>query len=174
MSQDGEVSSKWSPLEIDRCVGFVAMAGRCVGFIGPLSAIRHPKSSLVSVLTNTPAMNQTPLTPPVTRSTTVFRVTGIPLATTLDHLITILTTEFSSETDIRPDIDNCSLSPSCYDERNQTALIQFTPRAPRPLESLANNDDYLIDIGSGYDIAIDQDFYGLTQLYPTTEPITAE
>lgn len=107
---------------------------------------------------------------------TVFRVTGIPLSMTVDELGATFSSEFSSE-DVALDIDETTLCLSCYDKRTQTALIQFTPHPPQALEGLAHHDTYQLQLklgGSGQDLSIDKDFYGLTQLYPTTEEAKAE
>lgn len=95
------------------------------------------------------------------KKSAVYRVTGVPHTATLDNLKDVLSKEFSSE---ESSITiKATLFPSCYGDRTQTGLIQFEPTLPAFLGGVS---DYQLDMGeSGLDI--DQDFYGLTQLYPT-------
>ncbi|KAI5842142.1 hypothetical protein DFP73DRAFT_480373, partial [Morchella snyderi] len=112
--------------------------------------------------------------PPKAGSSPIFRITGIPLSVTQNELTDILMEEFDTENGILPNAGCCS---SCYDDRTQTALLEFTPRAPSILLDYLgdkSNKGYMISHPSGRDITIDQNFYGLTQLYPTSEPIKAD
>jgi hypothetical protein len=106
---------------------------------------------------------------------TVFRVRGIPEKVTLDALKrTLSRVDGNEELKIK-----ATIAPSCYD-RTQTALVQFDP-LPSYLEDSSNVDwdsydmEVETDAGELFDITIDKNFFGLTQLYLTkTDNITAE
>lgn len=102
----------------------------------------------------------------------VFRVTGIPNGATMDDL-TAAFSEFSSD-GITLDLKKTTISPSCYGDGTQTALVQFTPRAPACLEALPNGGGYGIEYDPTHDIHIDNHFYGLTPLYRTQGIVNAE
>jgi hypothetical protein len=99
------------------------------------------------------------------------------LSVTQEELMDILMDEFDTENGILPNASRLGSCSSCYGDRTQTALLEFTPRAPSILLDYLkdkSNKGYMISHPSGEDITIDQDFYGLTQLYPTSGPIKAE
>ena len=69
-------------------------------------------------------------------------------------------------------IRRLSLAPSCTDSGDtQTAIFAFDPTTPSFLNNIDGGFNMVVD---GKDVEIDHDFYGLTQLYPAEENITAE
>ncbi|KAI5845839.1 hypothetical protein DFP73DRAFT_476894 [Morchella snyderi] len=106
---------------------------------------------------------------------TVFRVRGIPGELALGALEKNL-----AEADRNGNLKiKITIAPSCYD-RTQTALVQFDP-LPSYLQDAgsAEWDGYDMEVeteeGELFDITIDKDFFGLTQLYPTkSDDITAD
>jgi len=117
---------------------------------------------------------------PPKSQTAVFRVRGIPDTTSREQLERAITEDFQDdEKEIKTQL---SITPSCASDGSQTALLEFTPRHPQYLDDVVNDPlgetSYMIEINpeACLDISIDMNFYGLTQLYPTTpgEKIVAE
>lgn len=99
----------------------------------------------------------------------VFRVTSIPPQTSLADLHSAL----SFPTLLRQYTTLCK-SPSS-DFLYLTALIHFSPFAPRELVALRNNEAHIVRMDdTGREIAIDRHFYGLTTLYEPRGPIQAD
>jgi hypothetical protein len=97
-----------------------------------------------------------------------FRASNISEITTVEHLKAAISKEFTSDENATIEI-KISLAPSCTDGNNtQTAIIQFKPKVPDFLSRLDHERGYQIEVHD-MDIEIDQDFYGLTQLFPTDE-----
>jgi hypothetical protein len=101
----------------------------------------------------------------------VFRVTGIPLWATASDIEEILL--LGEEVKIQ----RMTITPSCYGDDTQTAIVQFEPSAPKYLEEVVSGSlqDRQISM-CGSDINIDKNFYGFTQLYRIEDDakITAE
>lgn len=115
-----------------------------------------------------------PRPPPSTIKGAIFRVTGIPRALTCEALEAAISGAFSTE-QIRVDTSKTRICSSCCDQRTRTALIGFTPHAPRALDTLPSAGTYEVEIPDLHcDISIDRDFQGLTQLYSTSGTIRAE
>lgn len=112
----------------------------------------------------------------------VFRVRGIPYGINLSSISFALLHSPPLPTirefeDITVDINESTLVPDCYNTctQMQMALIQFIPRPPDYLQRLQTNETYSLRLdGSREEITIDKDFFGHTQLYPTTGQIAAE
>lgn len=107
----------------------------------------------------------------------VFRVRGIPYGKSLRSISVALSAsplKLRSK-DIWMDVDESTIVPDCYGSNTQMALIQFIPRPPDELQSLRINETYTLRLyRSGEQITVDKDFFGHTQLYPTTGQIAAE
>ncbi|KAI5841055.1 hypothetical protein DFP73DRAFT_516555 [Morchella snyderi] len=90
----------------------------------------------------------------------VFRVTGIPLWATASDIKDVLLLGEEVK------IERMTITPSCYGDGTQTAIVQFEPCPPKYLEKVVSGslqDRQRSMYGS--DINIDKNFYGLTQLY---------
>ncbi|KAF8541785.1 hypothetical protein BDD12DRAFT_803410 [Trichophaea hybrida] len=111
--------------------------------------------------------------------TVIFRVRGIPEITSREQLERAITEDFQDDEAIKTQL---SITPGCASDDSQTSLLEFTPRHPQYLDNVVNDPSgemtsmILIDDEACLDISIDRNFYGLTQLYPTTpgERIVAE
>lgn len=102
---------------------------------------------------------------------TVFRVVGVPAPLTIAELQTAFCEEFGDQATI--DLKKSTLCPSCFSDGTQVALVQFTSEPPKELGTLKAGQPYEMELEDG-DISLDKDFFGLTQLYPTSGPIVAE
>ncbi|OAP62382.1 hypothetical protein AYL99_04585 [Fonsecaea erecta] len=94
------------------------------------------------------------------------RARNVPLEFTAENVKDIILHHFeaSEQTTITSKI---TLAPTCTDNgETQTAIIKFSPSMPRFLSCLGQKR-VQIDVDGTRDIDIDQDFFGLTQLYPT-------
>ncbi|KAA8901295.1 hypothetical protein FN846DRAFT_781305, partial [Sphaerosporella brunnea] len=105
----------------------------------------------------------------------VFRVGGIRRDATVEELIAALSACFSDqEKDIKIE---ASIVPPCDSTDDTNAgLVCFIPRAPEYLSLLNTTDgDTQLDTDVG-ELSFDNNFYGLTQLYPTPrdQKITAD
>ncbi|RPB13466.1 hypothetical protein P167DRAFT_115662 [Morchella conica CCBAS932] len=102
---------------------------------------------------------------------TVFRVVGVPAPLTIAELQTAFCEEFGDQATI--DLKKSTLCPSCFSDGTQVALVQFTSEPPKELGTLKAGQPYEMELEDG-DISLDKDFFGLTQLYPTSGPIVAD
>jgi hypothetical protein len=113
----------------------------------------------------------------------VFRVTGLPalepneeLAASLQAAIDDNLAEYEQ---LKLDF-TVTVVPSCYDNAEKAALVEFHGGVPAFLSELAENPlgDWQVEMGDT-DISFDQNFFGFTQLYtpgqgsPTTADIIA-
>ena len=97
----------------------------------------------------------------------VFRAIGLPPDTTPEDF----QRELAKCVQGSENLELCDIDfvPSCSeDEDILTCLFGVKPPLPRFLEDLRTDDSpsYSLEI-QGVDVAIDQNFHGLTQLYPT-------
>ncbi|RPB09223.1 hypothetical protein P167DRAFT_511146, partial [Morchella conica CCBAS932] len=102
---------------------------------------------------------------------TVFRVLGVPALVTITQLKITFSKEFGEDSAI--DLKKSTLCPSCFGDDTQVALIQFIAEPPRTLSTLQAGHPYEMEL-EGDDITVDKDFYGLTQLYPTSGAVVAD
>ncbi|OQU98905.1 Ankyrin repeat-containing protein [Cladophialophora immunda] len=94
------------------------------------------------------------------------RARNVPLGFTAESVKNIIYLRFeaSEKSTITSKI---TLAPTCTDNgETQTAIIKFRPSMPRFLSRLSEKREQ-IEVEGTRDIDIDQDFFGLTQLYPT-------
>lgn len=96
-----------------------------------------------------------------------FRASNIPTKTTIEQLKEVISRELTPEENATIGIE-ITLTASCTNNGvTQTAIIKFKPETPAFLTGGGLERGYQIEVGDT-DVEIDQDFYGLTQLYPTT------
>ena len=116
------------------------------------------------------------------RTSTVFRVTGLPTTQPDNELDTLLKGAIYSEL-LEEERSGIQIStvvlPSCNDERHErVALVDFRGGVPKFLSTLMVDPlgDWQIEMGEGTDINFDRHFFGFTQLYaPQPDvPISAE
>lgn len=116
------------------------------------------------------------------RTSTVFRVTGLPATQPENELDTSLKdaiySELLGEEKLGIQISTVIL-PSCNDEENErVALVDFRGGVPKFLSQLMVDPlgDWQIEMGEDTDINFDRHFFGFTQLYaPQPDvPISAE
>lgn len=110
----------------------------------------------------------------------VFRVTGLPasqLDDALDKSLKATIVESLSEEEKSKLVISTVIVPSCYDNEQSVALVEFRGGVPAFLSELEANPlgDWQVEMGET-DISFDCHFLGFTQLYtPKPEaPITAE
>ncbi|KAF2727898.1 hypothetical protein EJ04DRAFT_450416 [Polyplosphaeria fusca] len=110
----------------------------------------------------------------------VFRVTGLPASQPDAELTALLEAaihdsltkkEWSKQT------VSIATAPSCYDDNEKVALVEFHGGSPAFLSELKDNPlgDWQVEIGDT-DISFDQHFFGFTQLYTpkADSPVTAD
>ncbi|KIX95944.1 uncharacterized protein Z520_08199 [Fonsecaea multimorphosa CBS 102226] len=94
------------------------------------------------------------------------RARNVSSKTTAERLQTIILRQFEP-TEKATITFEITLAPTCTDNgRTQTAIIKFRPSMPRFLNGLSQKRVQITG-DHNEDIDIDQDFFGLTQLYPT-------
>jgi hypothetical protein len=103
----------------------------------------------------------------------VFRVTGLPASQANDELAASLkdTIDDNLAKDERSKLTVITaIVPSCYDDAEKVALVEFHGGVPAFLSELMANPlgDWQDEMGD-VDISFDQHFFGFTQLY-TPEP----
>jgi hypothetical protein len=110
----------------------------------------------------------------------VFRVTGLPASQPDDELATSLRAAIADNLaeDERTKLAvTTALVPSCYDNEEKVALIEFHGGVPAFLSGLMVNPlgDWQVEMGDT-DLSFDCHFFGFTQLYtPEADlPVTAE
>ena len=110
----------------------------------------------------------------------VFRVTGLPASQTDDELNEALkaTIDDSLAEDEQSKLTvKATIVPSCYDNDEKVALVEFHGGVPAFLSELKANPlaDWQVEMGDA-DISFDQHFFGFTQLYTPKpdSPATAE
>lgn len=111
---------------------------------------------------------------------TVFRVSGLPASQSDDELkealIAVINDNLANneKSELRV---NVVIVPSCYENDERVALVEFYGGVPAFLSGLTTNplDDWQVEMGDE-DISFDQHFFGFTQLYApqTDSPATAE
>ncbi|KFY34178.1 hypothetical protein V494_06986 [Pseudogymnoascus sp. VKM F-4513 (FW-928)] len=110
----------------------------------------------------------------------VFRITGLPASKPDDELKESLKTSISSnlaENELLNLQFDPAIVPSCYDNEEKIALVEFHGGVPAFLSDLIANPqgEWQVEMGST-DISFDQHFFGFTQLYePRADlPVTAD
>jgi hypothetical protein len=97
-----------------------------------------------------------------------FRASNVSNDTTKERLEAELLNRFTEEEKGTIKFDKLSLAPSCTDSGNtQTAIFKFCPTTPVFLNDLDTKPFQMLV--NGKDVEIDQDFFGLTQLYSTID-----
>jgi hypothetical protein len=111
---------------------------------------------------------------------TVFRVTGLPALQPDDELKAALKAAIDdnlAEDEQSKPAPNTVIVPSCYDNDEKFALVEFYGGVPAFLSELMANPqgDWQVEMGDT-DISFDQHFFGFTQLYTPKldSPATAE
>jgi hypothetical protein len=103
----------------------------------------------------------------------VFRVTGLPALQADEELTASLKAaidDHMAEDEISKLAVTATIVPSCYDDAEKVALVEFHGGVPAFLSELVANPlgDLQVEMGDT-DISFDQHFFGFTQLY-TSEP----
>jgi hypothetical protein len=100
---------------------------------------------------------------------TIFRVTGLPASQPDDELKEALKAaiddNLAAGEQSKLDV-NAAIVPSCYDNKEKVALVEFHGGVPAFLSGLVDNplDDWQVEMGDT-DFSFDQHFFGFTQLY---------
>jgi len=103
-----------------------------------------------------------------------FRASNISNGTTREKFEAELLNKLTEEEKGKIKISRLSFVPSCTDSGNtQTAIFAFDSTTPSFLNNIDGRPNRVVDM-DGEHVTIDSDFYGLTQLYPAEEKITAE
>ncbi|KAL5353528.1 hypothetical protein ACLOAV_001565 [Pseudogymnoascus australis] len=111
---------------------------------------------------------------------TVFRVTGLPASQPDDELNealkAVIVDNLAADEQSEPTI-NAAIVPSCYDNDEKVALVEFHSGVPAFLSELMANPlgDWEVEMGDT-EISFDQHFFGFTQLYTPKpgSPATAD
>lgn len=110
----------------------------------------------------------------------VFRVNGLPASGSDEEINKALKNviEESLEDDEKSKlITYAAIVPSCYNNNEKTALVEFCGGVPAFLAELVSDPlgDFQVEMGDT-DINFDQNFFGFTQLYTpqSGSPATAE
>ena len=103
----------------------------------------------------------------------VFRVTGLPALQADEELAALLKATIDdnlAEDEQSKLAVTATVVPSCYDDAEKVALVEFHGGVPAFLSELVANPsgDWQVEMGDT-DISFDQHFFGFTQLY-TPEP----
>ena len=109
---------------------------------------------------------------------TVFRVTGLPASQPDDELKEALKAAIDdnlAEDEQSKLTPNTAIVPSCYDNDEKVALVEFYGGVPAFLSELMADPlgDWQFEMADT-DISFDQHFFGFTQLYTPVSPATAE
>ena len=110
----------------------------------------------------------------------IFRVTGLPASQPDDELERALK-DFIDNNLVDEEVVKrnvvTAIVPSCYDDEEKVALVEFRGGVPKFLSELEANplEKYQDEMGDT-DISFDRHFFGFTQLYtPNADaPVTAE
>jgi hypothetical protein len=107
------------------------------------------------------------------RKSTVFRVTGLTRDQpdeVLETLLRAAINDYLSEEERSQIKTETTIVPSCYDDHERTALVQFRGGVPQFLLELIGNPlgDWQVEMGD-IDINFDHHFLGFTQLYALAE-----
>ena len=99
----------------------------------------------------------------------VFRVTGLPALPADEELAASLRAAIDENLteDEQSSLDvTATIMPSCYDDAEKVALVEFHGGVPAFLSELAANplSGWQVEMGDT-DISFDQHFFGFTQLY---------
>lgn len=110
----------------------------------------------------------------------VFRATGLPASQPDDELVASLNAAVDdnlAEEEQSKSTASVTIVPSCYDNDEKVALVEFHGGAPSFLSKLTDNPlgDWQVEMGDT-DVSFDQHFFGFTQLYTpkADSPVTAE
>lgn len=110
----------------------------------------------------------------------VFRVTGLAASQPdyePDEALKAAINDNLAEDERRSLTFTTAIVPSCYDNEEKVALVEFHGGVPAFLSGLVANplDDWEVEMGD-MDISFDQHFFGFTQLYEPQpgSPVTAE
>ena len=110
----------------------------------------------------------------------VFRVTGLPASQPDDELTLSLKAAIDdnlAEEERQKQTASIAIAPSCYDDDEKVALVEFHGGAPAFLSRLKDNPlgDWQVEMGD-MDINFDKHFFGFTQLYTpkADSQVTAE
>ncbi|KFY48968.1 hypothetical protein V495_00865, partial [Pseudogymnoascus sp. VKM F-4514 (FW-929)] len=108
----------------------------------------------------------------------VFRVTGLPASQPDDELKEALKAAIDKEDESSKVTPNAAIVPSCYNNDEKVALVEFQGGVPAFLSELMADPlgDCQVEMGDDTDISFDQHFFGFTQLYTPKpgSPTTAE
>lgn len=117
---------------------------------------------------------------PKRKKGTVFRVRGLPASQPDDDLKEALKAVIHDNLakNERSELTvNVAIVPSCYENDERVALVEFYGGVPAFLSGLTANplDDWQVEMGDE-DISFDRNFFGFTQLYTPKpdSPATAE
>ena len=110
----------------------------------------------------------------------VFRISGLPASQPDDELNAALRDAIHknfTEDEKSKLTFHTAIVPSCYDNEERVALVEFHGEAPGFLSGLKDNPlgDWQVDMDD-VDINFDKHFFGFTQLYTPKgdQPVTAE
>ena len=102
---------------------------------------------------------------------TVFRVTGFRASGPDDEIIealrTVISENMTNQERSNPNLaHDAAIVPSCYNNDEKIALVQFYGGVPTFLAEIVSNPlgDWQVEMGDT-DISFDQHFFGFTQLY---------
>lgn len=104
----------------------------------------------------------------------IFRVTGISVLQAADEKLAALLKAAINDNLEEDEQSKLAITvtvvPSCYDDTEKVALVEFHSGVPTFLSDLVANPlgDWQVEMGDT-DISFDQHFFGFTQLY-TPEP----
>lgn len=110
---------------------------------------------------------------------TVFRVTGFATTQPDDELDVLLQAAIRTNLLEKEKLEiqvTTSIVPSCYDEQERVALVDFRGGVPKFLSGLAANplEEWQVELDDDTDISFDRHFFGFTQLFaPRPEVPTA-
>lgn len=110
----------------------------------------------------------------------VFRVTGLPASQLDEELMQVLKDAIDKKLSAEEKSKlafRVAIAPSCYNDGEKIALIEFYGEVPAFLSFLVANplEEWQIEMGDE-DISFDEHFFGFTQLYAprTGSSVTAE
>ncbi|PVH94355.1 hypothetical protein DM02DRAFT_602591 [Periconia macrospinosa] len=111
----------------------------------------------------------------------VFRVSGLPASQPEERLKISITTSIEenlSQTERLNLNIRIAIVPSCYDDEQKVALVEFCGVVPTFLSELVKDplSDWQVELDEDTDVNYDQHFHGFTQLYAPARnaPVTAD
>lgn len=108
--------------------------------------------------------------------TYIFRAQGLPVGTTKEQLEQIFCEKAGDKVNLC-EVDLQTIHDPVFDEDSCTAIFGVEHEVPeflKPLVSGTNSRPEITIKYNGEVVAVDANFYGFTQLYPTRDPIRAE